>query len=224
MRIYVIPDIHGMLDVLKKAMSLIEEDLQSEDTKLVFLGDYIHGGEDSIGVLDYIMNLQQQFGEHKIIALLGNHEDFVLNGYSSLEDITPQHASDIDGKYLAWLRDLPKYHLESKTIFVHAGVDEYLGEHWEYTDDYTFINKYPPVTGKIEGVDLQVVAGHVYTSEIVNDPYFCEIYYDGFNHYYLDGDVVKNKALNIMLVETGDDKDTYFQVTPEGNYIISKYY
>ena len=224
MRIYVIPDIHGMLVELKKAMLLFQEELKFDDAKLIFLGDYIHGGEDSIGVIDYIIDLQEKLGRRKVITLLGNHEEFVLKGYSSLEDITPTGFYEIDDKYIDWLTSLPKYYQESNTIFVHAGIDEYLGENWEYTDDYTFTSKYPAVIGKIEGLDQKVVAGHVHTSEIANDEHFSDIYYDGFNHYYLDGDVLKNKKLNIMLVETGDGEDKYFEVTSKGYNPISKYY
>ncbi|MGE9993616.1 metallophosphoesterase [Peptoniphilaceae bacterium SGI.137] len=224
MRIYVVPDVHGSLEELKTAMSLIQEDLQSEGVKLIFLGDYIHGGENSIGVVDYIMNLQEEFGRHKVIALLGNHEEFVLKGYSSLEVITPTAPYEIDDKYIDWLQSLPRFYQESNTIFVHAGIDEALGRNWEYTDDYTLTSKYPAVTGKIEGLELKVVAGHVYTSEIANNDGFSDIYYDGFNHYYLDGNVIKNKKLNVMLVETSEGNDNYYEVIPDGNILVSEYF
>ncbi|WP_448972355.1 hypothetical protein [Oribacterium sp.] len=58
----------------------------------------------------------------------------------------------------------------------------------------------------------------------MNDETFSDIYYDGYDHYYLDGDILKNKKLNVMLVEMGHKEDKYFEVTTEGNYIISKYY
>lgn len=224
MKIYVIPDIHGMLNELKNAMSFFYEDFKSDDSKLVFLGDYIHGGEDSVGVVNYIIALQEKYGRDKVVALLGNHEEFVLKGHSSLEEIAPIGAYPIEAKYMNWFASLPRYYHESHTIFVHAGIDEYLGENWEYTDEYTYTNKYPAVIGGIDGVDLQIVAGHVYTSEIANDLSFHDIYYDGFNHYYLDGDVVKNKKLNVMLVVTGEKEDQYFEITEKGKCIVSTYY
>ena len=36
-----------------------------------------------------------------------------------------------DERYLMFLQDLPLYHVEGNTIFVHAGVDEDAGEDWE---------------------------------------------------------------------------------------------
>lgn len=224
MKIYVIPDIHGELSILKDVMLSICKELGSDNVKIIFLGDYIHGGEDSVGVIDYIMDLQEKWGRSKVIALLGNHEEFVLKGYSSLGDITPIGPYEIDDKYIEWIKSLPKYYQESNTIFVHAGIDEYLGGNWEYTDDYTFTNKYPATTGKIEGLDLKIVADHVYTSEIANDEHFSDIYYDDFNHYYLDGDVLKNKKMNVVLVQTGDTEDKYFEVTSEGNVLLSEYF
>lgn len=131
MKIYVIPDVHGDLSILKYVMLSIIKELGSDNVKIIFLGDYIHGGQDSIGVIDYIMDLQEKWGRSKIIALLGNHEEFVLKGYSFIEDITPTGPYEIDDKYIDWLKRLPRYYKESNTIFVHAGIDEELGEYWE---------------------------------------------------------------------------------------------
>lgn len=224
MKIYVIPDIHGMLEELKQAISLFQDDLNDADTKLVFLGDYIHGGKDSIGVVDYIMGLQEVYGTEKIIALLGNHEEFVLDGYSSLEEMVPRSPYQIEAKYIEWFKGLPRYYQESHTIFVHAGIDEDLGGYWKYTDDQTYTNKYPAATGNIEGLAYKIVAGHVHISEIAGDASFSDIYYDGFNHYYLDGDGLKTGKLNVMLIITGEQEDKYFEVTKEGTFIISEYY
>lgn len=43
------------------------------------------------------------------------------------------------------VKKLPLYYETQNLIFVHAGVDEEAGEWWNIgTDDYTFLNKYPP--------------------------------------------------------------------------------
>ena len=84
MKIYCISDIHGCLWEFEEALSLILEHLNEEDTKLILLGDYIHGGGEDYEVLDRVMSLQEKYnkyGDEKVIALRGNHEDFVL-GYS----------------------------------------------------------------------------------------------------------------------------------------------
>lgn len=51
---------------------------------LILMGDYIHGGSDNYGVLDKIMKLQDQYGSDKVLALMGNHEEFVLQGILQL--------------------------------------------------------------------------------------------------------------------------------------------
>ena len=51
MRIYCMSDIHGCLAAFEEALDLVKEHLEEKDTRLLLLGDYIHGGEDSYAVL-----------------------------------------------------------------------------------------------------------------------------------------------------------------------------
>ena len=225
MKIYCMSDIHGFLAEFEEALSLVIEHLEEPDTKLCLMGDYIHGGADNYGVLDKIISLQNRYGEDKIIVLLGNHEEFVLTGYSSInsmsmiEDNEYDDADDQDDKYICWLENLPRYYTEGNTIFVHAGIDEDAGDMWEWgTSDEIFVSKYPAETGKIEGLEMKVVAGHVGTAEISGDPRFHDIYYDGDSHYYIDGTVMDSGVIPVLLVDTEEDK--YYQVTEGGNYLV----
>ena len=77
-------DIHGCLDVLEEKMKLID---MSGDNILVFLGDYIDRGQYSRQVLEYIKNLQNKYGENKIIALKGNHEAMFLDWLDDENDL-----------------------------------------------------------------------------------------------------------------------------------------
>ena len=229
MKIYCISDVHGFLAEFEEALSLVIEHLEEPDTKLCLMGDYIHGGADNYGVLDKIISLQNKYGEDKIIVLLGNHEEFVLTGYSSInsmsmiEDNEYDDGDDQDDKYICWLENLPRYYTEGNTIFVHAGIDEDAGDMWEWgTSDEIFVSKYPAETGKIEGLEMKVVAGHVGTAEISGDPRFHDIYYDGASHYYIDGTVMDSGIIPVLLVDTDENK--YYQVTEGGNNLISPYY
>ena len=56
MNIYAMSDIHGCLVEFEEALSLVD---LSKDNKLILLGDYIHGGPDSYGVLKRIMELEK---------------------------------------------------------------------------------------------------------------------------------------------------------------------
>ena len=228
MRIYCMSDIHGCLAEFEEALSLVAEHLEEPETMLVLMGDYIHGGTDNYGVLDKIMKLQNQYGSDKVLALMGNHEEFVLWGDSTInhmvktfdeEHYTEESDEDI---YIQWIENLPRYYSEGKTIFVHAGIDEWAGDLWEWgTGDEIFVGKYPAETGKIEGLDMKVVAGHVGTAEIAGNPYFHDIYYDGESHYYIDGTVLDSGVIPVLMVDTNEDK--YYRVTQSGNWIILPY-
>lgn len=227
MKIYCMSDIHGFLAEFEEALALVIDHLDESDTKLCLMGDYIHGGNDNYAVLDKIMELQNKYGSDKVIALLGNHEDFVLTGDSTINymnKLDDEYVDDEDDdyKYISWFENLPRYYTEGNTIFVHAGIEEDSGDMWEWcTSEDIYIGKYPAEVGKIEGLDMKVVAGHVGTAAISGDPYFHDIYYDGKSHYYIDGTVIDSGVIPVLLVDTDEDK--YYQVTEGGNNLIFPY-
>lgn len=226
MRIYCMSDIHGCMAEFEDALALVRDHLDEPDTMLCLLGDYIHGGTDGYAVLDRIMSLQEEYGSDKVLALMGNHEEFVLLGDSSINrliGVFDDDADDVrehdDDRYIRWIENLPRYFTEGNTIFVHAGIDEEAGDMWEWmTSEDTYVNKYPAETGKIEGLDMKVVAGHVGTAEISGDPGFHDIYYDGESHYYIDGTVLDSGIIPVLLVDTDEDK--YYKVTESGEWLV----
>lgn len=216
-KIYCCSDIHGCMDEFEYALSIILEHLEEPDTKMILMGDYIHGGSDSYAVLDRIIGLQRKYGE-KVIVLMGNHEELVIDGFESIDG---NRYSESEDKYISWLENLPRYYKEGNTIFVHAGIDEEAGEDWEWgTGDYIFTGKFPAETGFFP-TGQKIVAGHIYTSVISGDKRFNEIYYDGLSHYYIDGDVLTNGNILILMVDT--DMDTYYSVTENGFYEVMPY-
>ena len=225
MKIYAMSDIHGCLEAFYEALVPVLEHLDEPDVKLVLLGDNIHGGENSREVIKKIISLQRKYGSEKVIALLGNHEEFVMNGYSSIDSIEPTCADENDleeERYIRWFFELPRYYVEGSTIFVHAGIDEDAGDMWQWgTPEAYFTQKFPADTGKIEGLSKKVVAGHVSTSQISGDPRFHGIYYDGASHYYIDGSVLESGEIPVLMVDTKTDK--YYQVTENGLLPILPY-
>lgn len=207
MKIYCMSDIHGFIDEFKENLEVIKDNLKKEDSKLILLGDYIHGGVGNYEVCDTVIRLQFEYGTDKIIALLGNHERWCLEGKMQIEETT-YHNEKVEEVFLEWFRKLPLYHVIDNNIFVHAGIDEEAGDLWEWgTNDYWFTDKYPADTGKIEGLDKMIIAGHVGTADIAQDDNFHDIYYDGFNHYYIDGTTVVSG--NIPILEIDTKKNTY---------------
>ena len=78
-RLYVIGDIHGRSDLLRRMIVAIARDLAADftaDCLTVTVGDYIDRGPDSRGVMD---RLAQRPFPTRFIPLKGNHEVLVQN-------------------------------------------------------------------------------------------------------------------------------------------------
>lgn len=218
--IYAMSDIHGCYKEFLQALELID---LSGNNKLILLGDYIHGGKDSYQVLDKIIELQNKYGKDKVVVLMGNHEEMVIEFGEPIDNNYKNTSENNmpDDYYLNFLKSLKRYYVEGKTIFVHAGIDEEVEDLWKIgTDDYIFTEKYPAQIGKFN-CDMKIVAGHVGTFEISNNPDFHDIYFDGQSHYYIDGTVIVSGKIPIIAVDTKNDK--YYSVTDIGLKSIEPY-
>ena len=87
MTIYAIPDIHGHLAQLEKALSRIEADGATSSDEVIFLGDYIDRGPRSDGVLDLLA--QGQAEGRNWSFLMGNHDRMMLNYLTNGTDRDP---------------------------------------------------------------------------------------------------------------------------------------
>ena len=142
-RVFAIGDIHGMYEKLTALMEKIRFD--PEEDLLVFLGDYIDRGPDSVNCLQYVYDLQHR-NPDSVVCLLGNHEvmlssyliekrgiyNTLIGDYSEswLENggfQTLQQLKETDAKkreeLLAWVTDLPVKYQYQEFFFCHAGVD-----------------------------------------------------------------------------------------------------
>lgn len=70
-----IGDIHGCVKTLNK---LLEKLNSYRDYTYIFVGDYIDRGPDSSGVIERLIEVQQQID---CIFLRGNHEQMLLDAY-----------------------------------------------------------------------------------------------------------------------------------------------
>ena len=216
---YCMSDIHGCISAFEKALELVLPQLDDKNTRLILLGDYIHEGEDSYAVLDRIMGLQKQYGSEIVIALMGNHEEMACDNMWYINDRYPDDTKD--KPYIEWMKKLPLFYNDGKTIFVHAGIDEDAQDLWKVgTQDFIFTEKYPAQTGHFYE-DYIIVAGHVHTSEIAGSKRFHGIYFDGKSHYYIDADTLKSKKVNVLKVDTSKQK--YYIVTPKGERTVKLY-
>jgi serine/threonine protein phosphatase 1 len=77
--IYAIGDIHGRLDLLTALHEHIATDALERAAKhktVVYLGDYVSRGDDSLGVVDCVQKWLPEGFER--VTLKGNHEDLLL--------------------------------------------------------------------------------------------------------------------------------------------------
>ena len=147
---WVIPDIHGFSKTLKV---LFEEQIRpSRSDDIYFLGDYIDRGPDAKGVIDFIINLQQD--GYNIRTLKGNHEDFLLRtfnnesvhknflgityqnklkkqwfrfgGKETLKSFSVKDVHEIPESYITWIKELEYYIGLDHYILVHAGLNFFI--------------------------------------------------------------------------------------------------
>ncbi|MEL7120088.1 MAG: metallophosphoesterase family protein [Bacteroidota bacterium] len=120
MKRFVISDIHGCLNTFKTLLDRLQFSTSDE---LYLLGDYVHRGPDSLGVVTYIMELQENYN---VVALRGNHEQMEIDAiaYENLTGHSNQIAYlDFNTKQQEWLFNLPFYHEVDDYILVHAGLN-----------------------------------------------------------------------------------------------------
>nr|MBO2478923.1 hypothetical protein [Bacillota bacterium] len=87
MRWIAISDIHGCDDTL---VHLLEK-LQAKPEELLFLGDYVDSGPNSVAVLRRLMQLAEQGAT----VLLGNHDVLLMDWLNGVEDIA--YYMDVGG-------------------------------------------------------------------------------------------------------------------------------
>lgn len=220
MKIFAMSDIHGCLAEFEEALSLV--DLSDDDSMLILLGDYVHG-PDSFGVLKKIIELQKRYGQDKVVVIIGNHEDIVIDGRWPIDGFDNGERYDDreaeEDEYIEWMKSLPRYYATERQIFCHAGIEEEAEDMWEWgTDDYTFTEKYPAQIGHFY---IDIIAGHIGTAVISGDPSYHDIYFDGESHYYIDGTVLDSGVIPVLMVDTETNK--YYRVTDTGNWLILPY-
>lgn len=132
-RTFAIGDIHGCNSQLQHLLNWIAP---TKNDTVIFLGDMIDRGDDSKGVLDTIMALQQQC---PVVTVMGNHEQMLLQSRKHLDalkawlryggkeallsfGLTPDlHGIlALPNNYVDFLKNCQNYHETNSHIFCHA--------------------------------------------------------------------------------------------------------
>ncbi len=126
-KIYCIADIHGYFTAFKKRVEQIKALWNEDADKLILLGDYVDRGPDSFKVLEFVHSIQQQYPK-QIIALLGNHEEWLINYIGEVEEwISP----DTEDKTLLSFLSAEQFEKVRKLLALHKPPQ----------DLYTYIRK-----------------------------------------------------------------------------------
>ncbi len=141
MKTVVIGDIHGGFRALEQ---LLQRAQTKEETKYIFVGDYVDGWSESAEVIAFLLRFLQQ---HECVFIRGNHDELLhrylksgesnplwlsQGGESSVESydrISEEEKKD----HLRFFEKMVNYHIDSQNrLFVHAGFTNMHGPQHEY--------------------------------------------------------------------------------------------
>ncbi|MEX2213478.1 MAG: metallophosphoesterase family protein [Phycisphaeraceae bacterium] len=138
MRTLVIGDIHGCLRALDALLDAVQP---SSEDQLITLGDYVDCGPDSRGVIDRMIGLAKS---HNLVALLGNHEEMMLESLFDMNNLRAWCMCGGDHTLRSYvgrggvpfsvaLKEVPEEHWH----FLQFGCRD-----WHETDTHIFVHGY----------------------------------------------------------------------------------
>jgi bis(5'-nucleosyl)-tetraphosphatase (symmetrical) len=119
-KIYAVGDIQGCAPSLKALVKKLPT-----QSKMIFLGDLVNRGPDSLGTLRYLKQFQE---EKRIECILGNHDlhllavDAGIRKTKGLDTVQPILDAPDRAELIHWLRHRPMALSNGKVLTVHAGV------------------------------------------------------------------------------------------------------
>jgi len=131
---YVIPDIHGRDDLLRRGLADISAHNGGEGGVIVAIGDYVDKGPQSREVVE---RLRPGIAGWNLVALKGNHDAMMVQGLRDPakfafwmdkggESALKSYGGDpsaVPEAHIAWLDQLRLMHVDAYRVYVHAGVD-----------------------------------------------------------------------------------------------------
>jgi Calcineurin-like phosphoesterase. len=177
---WIIPDIHGCSKTLK---ALVKEQIgPAKYDELYFLGDYIDRGPDSKGVIDFLMQLENE--EFDVHFIIGNHEDYCIKaweadqkkslfgikktaqkewerygGKQTLQSFGAKKPSEIPVAYIDWMKKCKPFIELEKYILVHAGMNFNAEDPFKDTRSMMWVRDFKVDYSKTHG--KKIIHGHV---------------------------------------------------------------
>ena len=181
-KVFIIGDIHGCLGMQKRLMDKI--DWSPENDGLIFLGDYVDRGEDSKGVIDFIIKISDS--SPNVHSLIGNHENIFLDflsgrdmnsffsngGDSTLASYSIASGADgepfIPREHMGFLRSLRTWVELEDYYVVHAGFRPGVDIKDQTIEDLTWIRD--PFLSSEYDFGKRVIFGHTpFAEPLVNE-------------------------------------------------------
>jgi Ca2+-binding EF-hand superfamily protein/diadenosine tetraphosphatase ApaH/serine/threonine PP2A family protein phosphatase len=81
----IVGDLHGSLPSLRQVLDLLWTSLDDEDSVIVFDGDFVDRGEESLEVMCVLLLLKLAYPK-KVYLLRGNHEDVLISSAYGFQD------------------------------------------------------------------------------------------------------------------------------------------
>lgn len=119
-KIYAIGDVQGCAPSLKTLVKKLPK-----NSRMIFLGDLVNRGPDSLGALRKLKSLQES---GRAECILGNHDlhllaiDAGLRKSKGLDTIEPILAAPDRKELIQWIRNRPMALSNGNVLMVHAGV------------------------------------------------------------------------------------------------------
>ena len=138
---YAVGDIHGCVDLVRRAFGAIRTHARGRDHTIILLGDYVDRGPNSKEVVEFLVGYR---GKAPLVCLRGNHEQMMVEaahagsgklqsrwlavgGLDTLESYgrSPELPiiNRIPAMHLSWAATRPLVFEDADHIFVHAGID-----------------------------------------------------------------------------------------------------
>ena len=163
---WVMTDIHGCLNTF---LGLLEQLQLSKTDQLFLLGDLIHKGPSSSGVLEEIFRLQK-IG-YQVYVIRGNHEQmlidcaehesyklsYILEKFQATDLL--QRKSKVKPKYINFFKSLPYYFELDRHFLVHAGFNFKAINPFQDYENMMWIKSFTPQATILKGKHL--IHGHV---------------------------------------------------------------
>lgn len=141
MKTVVIGDIHGGLKGLQQALKRAN---LPENTRYIFIGDYVDGWSESPQTIDFLIDFSKK---QNCLFLRGNHDELLCNflKHNEQNETWLQHGGESSKKayrtisastkkdHIYFLENLTNYHVDNQNrLFVHAGFFSIHGPQFEY--------------------------------------------------------------------------------------------